>query len=164
MQALSSFGDTASHLPDCCSLHALVSDAEGPYLNRLSQRKSLIPSRPRHFALKASHLSTSDPERELTPCSRQATKGTQIRCRRQRHILYLFARRNCKICSCWPKTMRRARFALVSFACEQEQKEKSGHSPLPCLPLLLLLFSCPPACGSFSSSAFSQCFASFFLS
>jgi hypothetical protein len=34
VQALGSFGDTASHLPDCCSLHALVSDAEGPYLNR----------------------------------------------------------------------------------------------------------------------------------
>jgi hypothetical protein len=31
--ALGSFGDTASHLPDCCSLNALVSDAEGPYLN-----------------------------------------------------------------------------------------------------------------------------------
>ena len=34
VQVLGSFGDTASHLPDCCSLHALVSDAEGPYLNR----------------------------------------------------------------------------------------------------------------------------------
>jgi hypothetical protein len=34
VQTLGSFGDTASHLPDCCSLHALVSDAEGPYLNR----------------------------------------------------------------------------------------------------------------------------------
>jgi hypothetical protein len=33
VQALGSFCDTASHLPDCCSLHALVSDAEGPYLN-----------------------------------------------------------------------------------------------------------------------------------
>ena len=76
MQALSSFGDTASHLPDCCSLHALVSDAEGPYLNRLSQQKSLrVPDiSPRQ----AGPLSTSDPERELTPCSRQATLGTQI--------------------------------------------------------------------------------------
>jgi hypothetical protein len=27
-------GDTVSHLPDCCSLDALVSDAEWPYLNR----------------------------------------------------------------------------------------------------------------------------------
>jgi hypothetical protein len=30
VQVLGSF----SQLPDCCSLHALVSDAEGPYLNR----------------------------------------------------------------------------------------------------------------------------------
>ena len=43
-QCLGFFGDTASHLPDCCSLHALVSDAEGPYLNRLSQRKPLSVS------------------------------------------------------------------------------------------------------------------------
>ena len=36
MQVLGSFGDAlkASHLQDCCSLHALVSDAEDPYLNR----------------------------------------------------------------------------------------------------------------------------------
>ena len=76
VQTLGSFGDTASHLPDCCSLHALVSDAEGPYLNRLSQRKSLPD--PDISPRKASHLSTSDPERELTPWSRQATLGTQI--------------------------------------------------------------------------------------
>jgi hypothetical protein len=29
-KVLGSFGDTVSHLPDCCSLYALVSDAEGP--------------------------------------------------------------------------------------------------------------------------------------
>ena len=69
-----------THCPPTCQiaalLYALVSDAEGPYLNRLSQRKSLpVPDiSPRQ----ASHLSTSDPERELTPCSRQATLGTQI--------------------------------------------------------------------------------------
>ena len=46
VQVLGSFGDTASHLPDCCSLHALVSDAEGPYLNRplLSGSPFLIPT------------------------------------------------------------------------------------------------------------------------
>jgi hypothetical protein len=45
-QCLDSFGDTGSHLPDCCSftVYALVSDAEGPYLNRLSQRKPLSVS------------------------------------------------------------------------------------------------------------------------
>jgi hypothetical protein len=57
VQVLVSFGDTVSHLPDCCYLYALVSDAEGPYLNRsFSQRKSLpipdiSPSQAsRHFA------------------------------------------------------------------------------------------------------------------
>ena len=66
VQALGIFGDTVSHLPDCCSLHALVSDAEGPYLNRpFSQRKSL--SVPDISPSQASHLATSDPERELTP-------------------------------------------------------------------------------------------------
>jgi hypothetical protein len=56
--------------------HSVQTDAEGPYLNRLSQRKSLpVPDiSPRQ----ASHLPTSDPERELAPCFRQATKGTQI--------------------------------------------------------------------------------------
>ena len=53
-----------------------MSDAEGPYLNRLSQRKSLPD--PDISPSQASHLSTSDPERELTPWSRQATLGTQI--------------------------------------------------------------------------------------
>ena len=48
VQALGSFGDTASHLPDCCSLHALVLDAEGPYLNRPFSAEA--PSRSRHFA------------------------------------------------------------------------------------------------------------------
>ena len=48
VQVLGSFGDTASHLPDCCSLHALVSDAEGPYLNRplLSGSPRTNPRRP----------------------------------------------------------------------------------------------------------------------
>ena len=71
VQVLGSFGDTASHLPDCCSLHALVSDAEGPYLNRPFSAEA--PSRSRQFAqpnlIKTSHLATCDPERELTPCT-----------------------------------------------------------------------------------------------
>ena len=66
MQVLGLFGDTASPLPDCCSLYALVSDAEGPYLNRpFSQRKSLPD--PDISPSQASHLATCDPERELTP-------------------------------------------------------------------------------------------------
>ena len=72
-------GFLVTQCPTCqiaALLYALVSDAEGPYLNRPSQRKSLpVPIiSPRQ----ASHLSTSDPERELTPWSRQATKVTQI--------------------------------------------------------------------------------------
>ena len=43
-------------------LYALVSDAEGPYLNRPSQRKSLPD--PDISPSQASHLATSDPERE----------------------------------------------------------------------------------------------------
>jgi hypothetical protein len=46
VQVLGSFGDTVSHLPDCWSLYALVSDAEVPYLNRplLSGSPFLIPT------------------------------------------------------------------------------------------------------------------------
>ena len=59
VQVLGSFGDTASHLPDCCSLHALVSDAEGPYLNRplLSGPPRTNPHRPVCSTLPGNHRS-----------------------------------------------------------------------------------------------------------
>jgi hypothetical protein len=44
VQVLGLFGDTASPLPDCCSLYALVSDAEGPYLNRSPLSGSPFPT------------------------------------------------------------------------------------------------------------------------
>jgi hypothetical protein len=44
VQVLGSFGDTVSDLPDCCSLKALVSDAEGPYLNRSPLSGSPFPT------------------------------------------------------------------------------------------------------------------------
>ena len=44
VRVLGFFGDTVSHLADCCSYYALVSDAQGPYLNRSLLCGSPFPS------------------------------------------------------------------------------------------------------------------------
>ena len=70
MQVLGSFGDTASHLPGCCFYHALVSDVEGPCLNRSCLCGVSFPYLTDICPAVASHPATSNAEREtplITP-------------------------------------------------------------------------------------------------
>ena len=62
VQALGSFGDTASHLPDCCSFIRIGVGCGRALSTAPPQRKPLSVSD--ILPGQASHLATNDPERE----------------------------------------------------------------------------------------------------
>ena len=84
VQALDVFGDTVSHLPDCCSFIRIGVGCGRALSTAPPQRKPLSVSD--ILPGQASHLATNDPERELTPCMAPGQTATPQGCVPERSL------------------------------------------------------------------------------